>query len=39
MTVSGRYRFPTAECNEKERETMKQNETNAREQVNHTYIY
>lgn len=33
MTVSGKYRFPTADCNESEKEEMKKNESNIRDQV------
>ena len=33
MTTSGRYRFPTADCNDEERELMKQVETELRDEV------
>jgi len=39
MTVSGRYRFPTADCNNEEREVMKNNENHMKDEVSHICVH
>lgn len=39
MITSGRYRFPTVDCNDKERDAMKGNEAELRDQVLHNLYF